>query len=296
MRTDSTSITLSRLLRTKYVERAVTGLTWLFAVLSIVALAYAVKEFVLTRMTTSEKLASLAAEFEKLEASKGRTHVPTKQEPPQELAAIAERNIFGPIGAPVVAPVPTPPKPTAKIPLNLIGTFVSRKEKPYAIIEDPRKGVQEVFDINDNVFGEAKLVGIFRDRVEIDREGTVEVLRMDEDAGAGADTPGGEDIWVAEAEVDTALGNLPLLLTQVRAVPYFKEGQPVGLRLFAIKAGSIFEKIGLRNGDILMSINGNSLADFSQAMKLFERLKSERSIRVSLERNREVKEIRYQIR
>ena len=68
------------------------------------------------------------------------------------------------------------------------------------------------------------------------------------------------------------------------------------MRLFAIKSASLFEKIGLKNGDILKSLNGNSLGDLSQAMQLFEKLKTERSISLMLERNREEKEFKYTIR
>jgi general secretion pathway protein C len=68
------------------------------------------------------------------------------------------------------------------------------------------------------------------------------------------------------------------------------------LRLFAIKTGSLYEKVGLRNGDILKSINGNSLGDISQALKLFEKLKEERSITLLLERAKKEREFRYTIR
>ena len=79
-------------------------------------------------------------------------------------------------------------------------------------------------------------------------------------------------------------------------MPYFRDGKPAGLRLFAVKTGSLYEKLGLKNGDILKSINENSLSDLSQAMQLFERLKSERSIKITLERNSEDKEFNYEVR
>ena len=86
------------------------------------------------------------------------------------------------------------------------------------------------------------------------------------------------------------------MLTQARAVPYFKDGKSIGLRLFAIKSDSIFEKIGLKNADILKAVNGNSLADLTQAIKLFETLKKERSLSLTLERTNEEKEFKYEIR
>ena len=100
---------------------------------------------------------------------------------------------------------------------------------------------------------------------------------------------------VDESELNEALENIPLLMTQARAIPYFKDGKSIGLRLFAIKNGSLFEKIGLKNGDILKSINGNSLGDITQAVKLFEKLREERSIKVILERGRQDREFSYEI-
>ena len=41
------------------------------------------------------------------------------------------------------------------------------------------------------------------------------------------------------------------LFTQIRAVPHFEGGQSIGFRLFAIRRGSLFDKIGLKNGDII---------------------------------------------
>lgn len=224
----------------------------------------------------------------------------TKPVSKADLQVIVEKNIFGPFS---IAPTPlsTKPKPTTKSNLKLVGTYVGAGEASSAIIEDPRKGVQDVFQLNEMVFEGGKLSMIRSDRVEIVAGGQTEVLLLEEgaaDLNSGASGPSatGEEIVVAEADVDAALANLPLLLTELRAVPYFKEGQAVGLRLFAIKSGSLFDKIGLKNGDILKSINENSLADFTQAIKLFEKLKTERSLKVQLERNKEEKTFNYAIR
>lgn len=221
-----------------------------------------------------------------------------KAVPKADLQVILEKNIFGPLN---VAPTPpaTQQKTTTKSNYKLVGTYVGLGETSSAIIEDPRKGVQEVFQLNESVFDGGKLSLIRSDRVEISSGGQTEVLLLEEGAAdnkGGGTTASGEEIVVAEADVDAALANLPLLLTELRAVPYFKDGQAVGLRLFAIKSGSLFDKIGLKNGDILKSINENSLADFTQAIKLFEKLKAERSLKVHLERNKEEKTFNYAIR
>lgn len=216
------------------------------------------------------------------------------------IRGLREKKIFGELGrlaAPVAAP--TPAITRAPMALKLVGTYVANSvTDSYAIIEQTKKNEQDVFAVTDSVFDEARLVSIEIDRVFLDRDGSRVELNLNEgstDAGGGG-ADGVSQVFVAEAEVDEALSNLPVLLTQLRAVPYFKNGQAVGLRLFAIKSGSLFEKIGLKNGDILQTINGNQLGDFSQALKLFEQLKSERSLRLVLERNREAVTYNYVIR
>ena len=211
---------------------------------------------------------------------------------------LKKQSPFGEIGAKPVSSSPTRSEPkVTTMALTLIGTFLTPGQAPYAIIEDAKKKSQEVFNINDKIFEEATLVGVFPKHVEIRRNNEVEILKLDDSAietsSGGAAT---DSISVDEMELNQALDNLPLLLTQARAVPYFKDGRAIGLRLFAIKTGSLYEKIGLKNGDILKSINGNSLGDITQAVKLFEKLREERSIALVLERNRSEQTIRYEIR
>lgn len=241
-----------------------------------------------------------------LEARLGSILLPSnsKDQPSQEAARdwrlIADTKVFGTLGmkeAPATAVAP-PPSP---LNLTLIGTFITDGQEPYAIIEDKKKQTQDMFLLGDSVFDQASLKKIYQDRVEIERLGKLEVLKLDEFGGGDGPVPGGiasngDDYVVDEAELDKGLENLPLLLTQARAVPYFKDGRSIGLRLFAIKTGSLYEKIGLKNGDILKTINGNSLADITQALKLFEQLKQERGINLVLEREKQDREFKYTIR
>jgi general secretion pathway protein C len=219
-----------------------------------------------------------------------------------DLRPVVTRNVFGPFTTRQAPATPaTTVKPAPVIPLDLIGTFIADNTAPYAIIEDRNKKSQEIFMKGESIFGSAKLITINSDSVVIDRNGQQETLTIDligkrGGEGGGTASGGENEFVVSEADIDQALNNLPLLLTQARAVPYFKDGQAVGLRMFAIRSGSLFEKIGIRNGDILKGINGSSLGDLSQAMKLFERLKSERNLNLTLERDRQEREFRYSIR
>jgi len=294
-------ITLQRLLRQEVVGAVVKAVQWGCLGVGLIGIAAITWEAIGGSMKTQRIIASLESQVRSLSDTGEPTERRRDRSAPYNL--IVERNIFGPmtvVNAPA-GPTPVPPKPRATTPLTLVGTFVVAGETPHAIIEDQKKKIQDVFEINTLIFGEAKLVAIMTDRVEIERDGQRETLLLDDMLSPstperGTSDAAGDEVVVDEGELDRALENLPLLLTQARAVPYFADGQAVGLRLFAIKSGSLYEKIGLRNGDVLKSVNGNSLADLSQAMQLFERLKTERSISLTIERNREQKEFRYQIR
>ena len=198
-----------------------------------------------------------------------------------------------------------PPAPTANTSkLKLIAVNESSSGMKMAIIEDGAKQAQDVFEVNEQVFNQARLTEIKTDRVLIDRAGKVETLLLSEKepsvvaAKDGEEAPAADqtDFTVPEEELSAALANLPQLLSQARAVPYFRNGQSIGMRLFAIRAGSLYEKLGLKNGDIILSVNDNSLSDPAQALKLFEQLKTERSIGVKVERNSQLSDLHYSIR
>jgi general secretion pathway protein C len=222
-----------------------------------------------------------------------------KQKLPLETySAILNSNIFGKTKSETKPQVKT--QPPSPLKLRLVAVNEISTGSRMAIIEDTQKNNQEVFDLNDTVFNQGKLVDIGKDSIKIEHNGSIETLAMqDIDSGSGDSGQTGDgksDFTVSEDELSAALANLPQLLSQARAVPYFRNGQSIGMRLFAIRTGSMYEKLGLKNGDIVLAVNDNSLSDPAQALKLFEQLKSEHSINVKLERNSQVMDMHYSIR
>lgn len=299
------NINIHVLLRKKSVERLVIGLKILMLLLMVACAIQIIREGLDNRLATSATISLLESETQAALASANDRG--SKKGHKRDYDNIARSNLFGPLGAQPSQKPAEQPKPIAKSAFSLIGTFIVSGDGGTAIIEDQKKKTQDVFSVGDTVFGEAKLVEIMSDRVVLDRSGAREELVMDDlasDKGSSGPTEfkdgiafvNENEVLVQEAELDKALENLPLLLTQARAVPYFKDGKSVGLRLFAVKQGSLFERLGLKNGDILKAINGNPMGDLSQAIKLFETLKQERSINVQLDRERSEKEVHYQIR
>jgi len=233
-------------------------------------------------------------EINSIETSEAATQDESK--PLKAYDNIVERNIFGEKKTTIAA---TKSEPTANnTKLRLVATNISSGGNSFAIIENEQKKEQDVFEKNESIFQKATLVEVLPDKVKIERNGKVEVLVLEENTsgGGGVDSNGdGDEFSIPEDELEDALANLPKLLSQARAVPYFRNGKSIGMRLFAIRKASLYEKLGLKNGDIIESVNDSSISDPAQALKLFEKLKTERNISVKLERNGEKKSLDYSI-
>ena len=257
-----------------------------------------------------------------------------KVKPATHYALIHQRDIFNSVKPQVAEAPPAPPAKT-QLKVKLWGVAV-RGARSHCVIEDQsaRPPKQELYKIGDTVAGIAKVKSIEWDKVILDHDGTEEILELVPDPnasaaaavastlGAGnmgaAAAPGsagatggraglpGSDIAVTvvgdnqyeipKAEVDKAFENLGQLFTQMRAVPHFEGGKAVGFRLFAIRSGSLFDKIGLRNGDIVKRINEIEMNDPSKALAMLEQLRNERSLSVDVTRNRQDQTLSYNVR
>jgi general secretion pathway protein C len=100
---------------------------------------------------------------------------------------------------------------------------------------------------------------------------------------------------VDRAEVDKALNNLAEVSTQARIVPSFKNGVANGFKMFSIKPGSIYSKIGLQNGDVIHKINGYEMNSPDKALEIYQKLKDATSVQIELERRGTGMNVNYNI-
>ncbi|MEO1958724.1 MAG: PDZ domain-containing protein [Nautiliaceae bacterium] len=68
-----------------------------------------------------------------------------------------------------------------------------------------------------------------------------------------------------------------------------------GYKITFIKRGSIFDKIGLKRGDILLSINNIPLNSDANAWKAYNTLKNQHHLTLKIKRNSQIKVIEYEI-
>lgn len=89
---------------------------------------------------------------------------------------------------------------------------------------------------------------------------------------------------IPAAEVEKAFENFAQVVNQARVVPYMVDGVAQGFQIRKIVPGSIYQRLGLRNSDIIKSVNGESLTTADQALRLFSLFKNEREISLEIQR------------
>jgi len=89
---------------------------------------------------------------------------------------------------------------------------------------------------------------------------------------------------VRRATVESLLGKMDGLPAQARLEPDVREGKAIGFRLRDVKDGGVFAKIGLRDGDLIASVNGLATNGPDNALAIYTSLRSVGHLSVALER------------
>jgi type II secretion system protein C len=129
------------------------------------------------------------------------------------------------------------------------------------------------------------------DFVRVQRSGTGE-------PGDGQVTAEGDNKFIVDESLITdALANPEALATQIRAVPHKgADGNIDGYRLSGIRKGSFFDKLGVKNGDIIHSVNGKELNSVSAAMEAYQSLSAEKTFNFDMTRRNQRQSMDYEVR
>jgi len=233
--------------------------------------------------------------------------------PYSEYRAIAQRNLFKTVTGSEKAneDVVLDNLEETELKLKLWGTFASdAPERSFAIIEDENKREQNVYKIDDTIQN-ATVKMILAEKVVLSVSGSDEVLQLQKRTGSSSTSLGRTTAYVRStaatssvqttrislrrSQVENAMENLSDLMTQV-TVNYQNKDGVEGLSLSNIKPNSIFRRMGLRNGDVLVAVEGQPLTNADQALQLYENLKSSDSASVEINRRGRSRIIQYRIR
>lgn len=96
--------------------------------------------------------------------------------------------------------------------------------------------------------------------------------------------------------LDLALGNLALLSGSVRVAPDIRDGKPAGFRLFAVASDGPFARLGLRDEDVLVSINRLDITTAEQVLEAYGKLKTTKHLVLGVLRGGRKTTLEYAIR
>jgi general secretion pathway protein C len=211
--------------------------------------------------------------------------------------AIIDRNVFG---SSTLAP-PTPTQEdidknleATQLPLTLLGTAASSEPRfAWAAIQERGSHSTLVVGVGDTILEKATVVKIDRQRVVLLEDGVHRELKLDEKdltpqlANAAPAGPAARrsnamaraaerrqarlqkvsenNFQMPPEDVQAVMQNPAELLSQARILPKYEEGQMQGLQISQIKPGSLYEQLGMQEGDLVKTINGNPINAPDQA-------------------------------
>lgn len=229
-------------------------------------------------------------------------------------------------GGPVTAPDLGPgelPKVSGKqpgegpctLPLRLIATMeTNMPEYSWATIRDEEDGSVGPYWPGDRIRSGVYLVSVERSLVHVKNGSTLEYIELgveppkpqpkpvaekkkpEKEEEPKGTLPGAEDAIKCDSEnscivsrefVEGLFANPASLAKQARVMPSVKDGETKGFKFYGIRPGSLPKLLGMKNGDLLTSVNGTELKSVDQVMGLLTKLRRASNLTVTIERKGE---------
>jgi len=209
----------------------------------------------------------------------------------------------------------TTEKPLDEIPLSekdlhlrLVGTIVrDEPEQNIAVIEDTRSGDQNMYQAGDQV-GQVGIESVLRDNVVITSSGEKRVLTMQfkrlrhmrgrkKSKIAASDNieQSSASRSISKDFVLQSLQDMSGLMQSALIKPYQQNGKTMGFQLDNIRSGSFYDRIGLKDNDVILRIDNTDLKSPQQFMEFSRKLRNKDRITMTLRRGGEKRRIQYRL-
>ncbi len=233
---------------------------------------------------------------------------------------IETRNLFD---VRIKEPTPTPATPTKTVDvgalqktdlkLKLFGTIFSSLNDSGngAVIADNKKK-QRLYRVGDSVEN-AIVKKILREKVILNVNGNDEILKIEKvlssqkktikpsiskprKKATSSKSSRSTKIKVKRSELEKSMNNLNEVFKQVRVRPHFFNGKPDGLTISGIKPQSVFRKLGLKSGDVILGVDGKDIRSVDDALQFYRSLGENANMQLKIKRRGMPRTIDYDIR
>ncbi len=205
-------------------------------------------------------------------------------------------HLFARLDPPAPAPTAEGEEDLCDVPWRLVGTMLDRDRpsRSFAAIQTP-EGARLIAASMTHT--ELTLVSLDTEAATLERpDGRRCEIRMFETrissttieplppAPAPVSDPRVRLVSSSHVEIDPSLLTAPGALA-VRAVPHMVDGRLGGVRLFGVRRSSPLAAAGVRDGDVIRSVDGQPLTDPDIALSALGRLRGGEPVRVAIERD-----------
>ncbi|PIP02880.1 MAG: hypothetical protein COX55_02870 [Zetaproteobacteria bacterium CG23_combo_of_CG06-09_8_20_14_all_54_7] len=218
------------------------------------------------------------------------------QPQPSETASLGQPALSELIAVPLFGK--TPPQSAAKAgpaqqsppmlkPLHIIlrGTVVAREHSAAVLLLDGKLPQKTVF-VGEQIQPGVTLFHVDADTVVIEQSGRRQLVSLQSNLLQGATVSADKPTTISSNMADAGglsvarprVAGLARLLTQAIFTPHVSDGKQDGLQISHIVIGLPFQKIGLYNGDIIRSVNGQVFNQTEQQLDLLSIMQAPGSI------------------
>ncbi len=165
----------------------------------------------------------------------------------------------------------------SQIKATLLGTLFSDGGKSYAVVQETGYEFSDIYSIGDLIIGtDASVVRVERNQVVLNHGGRKECLQtkgFDAQAKKETTTGGSETgalVTLTSKWVISELGEgFSKIIQTAHIVPNIEGEKTNGYKIFGIESGTLFDKVGLKDGDVIVQAN-RILLDAEHGFSLYQ--------------------------
>ena len=177
--------------------------------------------------------------------------------------------------------------------LELLGTAIGNIKDPIAFIKDLKANNQGMYRLG-NIIQEAKVVRIVMGEVTLDLNGRKEILRLSKRGMSWAGINANE-IIISKNNLLSQTAEIYNSLRSITVKPHYEAKQVVGMQVSGIPEGNVITTTGIKNQDIIKSVNNQKIDSYQKALQVFSKVRNQSEIKVSLLRDGQPLNFSYRI-
>jgi general secretion pathway protein C len=182
---------------------------------------------------------------------------------------------------------------------DLRGTVACNSSVGFIFIEERGSKKQKLYRLGDMI-GSSKLIKITRNTATLRSGGRDLTLKVKStiEGQLLPDSPDGNsstsrNLTLSKTAVNEKLNNLNTLMNKAVVRPFIKRGVQEGFVISNIAPDSLYEKMGLQNGDIIIDVNNNKIKGADSLLQAVNLMQSGSNIALNIKRKGKEETINY---